>query len=76
MESSRQGAPEEWDEIPVSASSRSSPCAQLCLPFQEHLLLICSWSALSPGFLGTDLPSLSSGELVGKFSAAPWGRVT
>lgn len=32
--------------------------------------------ALSAGFLGTDLPSLSSGELVGKFSAAPWGRVT
>lgn len=56
--------------------SRSSPRAQLCLPFQEHLLFICFRSALSPGFLGTELPSLSFGELVGKFSAAPWGRVT
>lgn len=52
------------------------PGAQLCLPPRSTLCSLCSRSTLSPGFLGTDLPSLSFGELVGKFSAAPWGVVT
>ena len=35
-------------------------------------LSTCPRSALSPGFLGPDLPSLSSGELVNRWSSSLW----